>query len=100
MLLSDDERLEITLGTILEHNEGLNDVPMIIIDRACKQIIKSVNKQIDTQEIYDEIIECFDYYNDFVTEKDIADLPIVDEGFYKLCEVFLNDAIKEVFKNV
>lgn len=100
MLLSDDDRLEITLGTILEHNEDLNDVPMIIIDRVCKQIIKSVNKQIDTQEIYDEIIECFNYYNDFVIEKNIVELPIVDEGFYELCEVFLNDAIKEVFKNV
>ena len=100
MLLSDEERFSIVLNTIREHQNGINDIPMIIVDKVCKQVIQSVNKQIDTQEIYDEVVECFNFYNDLVKEKKISDLPIIENEFYDLVEVFLNDAIKEVFKNV
>lgn len=97
MLLSDEERFSIVLNTIREHQNGINDIPMIIVDKVCKQVIQSVNKQIDTQEIYDEVVECFNFYNDLVKEKNLSDLPIIEDEFYDLVEVFLNDVIKEVF---
>ena len=57
------------------------------------QLIDSINQPTDTQEIYDIIIECFDFYNDFIKEKNINLKPIED-GFYELVEIYINDIVK------
>ena len=45
--------------------------------------------------IYDEVIECFTYYNDFIQEKKI-DLKFIDESLYELVRIYLNSIVEEV----
>lgn len=99
MLLSDEEHFAIILATIRDYEEGKNDIPILMVEKICKHLLNSVDKQIDTQEIYDEIIECFSFYNDFIKEKDV-DLKTIPEEFYDLVELYINEIVKEMKKNV
>lgn len=93
MLLSDEEQFNIILTTIYDYQEGVNDIAIIMVEKICSQLIDSINQPTDTQEIYDIIIECFDFYNDFIKEKNINLKPIED-GFYELVEIYINDIVK------
>lgn len=97
-LLSDEEKFSIVLASIRDYNEGENDIPILIVEKISKQLIDSINNQIDTQDILDEVIECYNFYNDFIEQKNI-NLKTIPEEWYDLVELYLNQVIKEV-KNV
>ena len=52
---------------------------------------------IDTQEICDDVFACFDYYNDFVTSKNI-DVALVEGQDYSNIILAINFAV-EVIKS-
>ena len=95
MLLTDDEHLVIILSAIRDYIPGKNDIAILIVEKVCKQIINSVTDSFTTQDIYDEVIECFTYYNDFIQEKKI-DLKFIDESLYELVRIYLNSIVEEV----
>ncbi len=94
MLLSDNERLVIILSAIRDYIPGENDIAILIVEKVSKQIIDSVDTQFTTQDIYDEVEECYNYYNDFIKEKQI-DLKIIEEGYYELVKSYLNIIVEE-----
>ena len=94
MLLSDNERLVIILSAIRDYIPGENDIAILIVEKVSKQIIDSVDTQFTTQDIYDEVEECYNYYNDFIREKQI-DLKIIEEGYYELVKSYLNIIVEE-----
>lgn len=95
MLLSDEKQFDILLSTIYDYQEGVNDIPILMVQKICQQLIQSIDKQTDTQEIYDTVVDCFDFYNDFIKEKNV-DLQPIEDGFYDLVELYINDIIKEM----
>lgn len=95
MLLSDDERFIIVLSAIRDYEPGNTDIGILIVEKVSNQILNCVDNQITTQEIFDEIIEIFNYYNDFIQEKDI-DLKLIPNEMVDLVEYYMNEVIKNV----
>lgn len=96
MLLTDEEHFTIILSAIRDYHPGENDIPILIVEKVSKQIINSVDKQFSTQDIYDEVEECFNFYNDFVKEKKMG-LKLIDDGFFELVKEYLNMIVKEEY---
>lgn len=94
MLLTPNEHLTIILSSIRDYQPGENDIPILIVQKISKQLIESVDNQITTQDIYDEVEECFNFYNDFIENKNV-DLEKIDDGFYELVKTYLNMIVEE-----
>ena len=102
MLLNDEERFAIILASIRDYKEGENDIPILIVQQLTNQInkklINSIDNQIDTQEILDETLETYDFYNEFIEEKNI-NLKTIESQWYDLVELYLNEIVEGI-KNV
>lgn len=94
MLLTPNEHLTIILSSIRDYQPGENDIPILIVQKISKQLIESIDNQITTQDIYDEVEECFNFYNDFIENKNV-DLEKIDDGFYELVKTYLNMIVEE-----
>ncbi len=95
MLLTDEDHFGIIMMAIRDYIPGETDVAILIVEKVSNQIIESVDRQFTTQDIYDEVVECFDFYNDFVTEKNI-DLKKIDENMYEFVRIQLNSVVEEI----
>ena len=102
MLLNDEERFAIVLASIRDYKEGENDIPILIVQQLTnqlnKKLINSIDNQIDTQEILDETLETYDFYNEFIEEKNI-NLKTIASQWYDLVELYLNEIVEGI-KNV
>ena len=94
MLLTPNEHLTIILSSIRDYQPEENDIPVLIDQKISKQLIESVDNQITTQDIYDEVEECFNFYNDFIEDKNV-DLEKIDDDFYELVKTYLNMIVEE-----
>lgn len=95
MILSNEEHFTIVLSAVRDYQEGKNDIPILIVEKVTNQIKESLDKQIDTQDIYDEIVEVFDYYNDFIDKKGV-DLKKIQDDFYEVTKEYLNQIVEEI----
>lgn len=91
-MLNDNDRLMIVLTSIRNYSQG-KDIYTLITEEACRIILLNVDNKISTQDIYDEIVECFNFYNIFVTEKKM-DLPIIPDEAYELVLAYLNNLVE------
>ena len=82
MLLSDEEHFTIILSAIRDYTPGETDIAILIVEKVSNQLSGLVHQQFSTQDIYDEVVECFDFYNDFIKEKKI-DLKLIDDDIYE-----------------
>lgn len=96
MLLTEQEHFVIILSAIRDYKRGENDIAILIVQKVSQQIIDSVTESFSTQDIYDEVAECFNFYNDFVREKNV-DLKLIDDSLYELIKEYLNTIIKEEY---
>lgn len=94
MLLSDEEHFTIILSAIRDYEEGVTDIAILLVEKVVAQIISCVDTQFTTQDILDEIEELFNFYNDFITEKNIQMKTIPDE-MLELVETYINEVVKE-----
>ena len=94
MLLSDEEDFAIILSAIRDYKTGENDISILIVEKVVAQIIDCVNSQFTTQDIFDEIIEVFNFYNDFITQKKIK-MQLIPDEMGELVEVYINEVIEE-----
>ena len=94
MLLSDEEHFAIILSAIRDYTPGENDIAILIVEKVSSQLSNLVNEQFSTQDIYDEVVECFDFYNDFIKEKQI-ELKTINEELYELVLTYLNMVVEE-----
>lgn len=94
MLLSDEEHFAIILSAIRDYIPGENDIAILIVEKVSTQLSSLVDKQFSTQDIYNEVAECFDFYNDFIKEKKL-DLKQIEDGLYELVMQYLNIIVEE-----
>ena len=99
MMLTANEHLTIILSAIRDYQPGENDIPILIVEKVCNQIPNSVDNQINTQDIYNEVEECFNFYNDFIKEKNV-NLKTIEEGYYELVKEYLNIIVEEGNENI
>ena len=96
MLLSDEEHFNIILSCIRDYSND-TDMAILIVEKLVSEIINSVDVNFTTQDVFDEIIEVFDFYNDFISTKKIDIKPIPD-GMKDLVEVYINEVVNNVSK--
>ena len=60
------EKMIIDVTAIRNYHEGENDIGVLIVYEVTQSILSIVTQQFDTQELYDEIAECFTLYNTFI----------------------------------
>lgn len=97
MLLSDEEHFTIVLSAIRDCDSD-TDVSVLIVEKVVAQIINCVNTQFTAQDILDEIVEIFDFYNTFIKAKKIDIKPIPDD-MKDLIEKCINEVIDDVTKD-
>lgn len=86
--------LSIVFETIKE-NPG-DETAITIMQKCCDKIVEKNNgRNIDTQEICDDVCNTMDYYNDFVKEKKLT-LPIIGNHYYNMVVIVLNAIIGEI----
>ena len=95
MLLSDEEHFTIILSAIRDYEQGVTDIGILLVEKVIAQIIACVDTHFSTQDVFDEIIEVFDFYNDFITTKNIEMKTIPDE-MKDLVQIYINEVIKDV----
>lgn len=100
MVLTEDDMFNISFDVVRDQNSKEHPAHSVC-NKAFQAILKTVNRDeeiiIDTVEIYEDIIDCFDYYNDFVTEKKIP-VPLIDESYYLILADAINMGV-EMIKN-
>lgn len=95
LLLSDEEHFTIILSAIRDYEQGVTDIGILLVEKVIAQIIACVDTHFSTQDVFDEIIEVFDFYNDFITTKNIEMKTIPDE-MKDLVQIYINEVIKDV----
>ena len=65
MVLNENDMYNIIFKTIQQKPGELT--AMTLMRNACQAITDKVEGNIDTQEICDDVLNCFDYYNDFIS---------------------------------
>lgn len=93
MVLNENDMYNIVFQTI-QQKPG-DKTAMVLMKNSCNMITKKNQGIIDTQEICDDVLCCFDYYNDFINEKKL-NLPIIGETYYNMVVVVLNALIGEI----
>ena len=93
MVLNENDMYNIIFKTIQQKPGELT--AMTLMRNACQAITDKVEGGIDTQEICDDVLNCFDYYNDFIKEKKM-NLPIVGETYYNMVVVVINALVGEI----
>lgn len=94
MLLTDAERYTITLSSIRDYESGVNDISILLIEKVISQLY-SIEDEITTQDIFDEIAETISYYNNFIDEKNI-DFKKIPEEIIDLVENYINEVVMEI----
>lgn len=93
MLLDDNERLALIINSIRNYHEGENDIGVLIVYEVTQSILSIVTQKFDTQDLYDEISECFTLYNTFIDAKDI-DLPMIEEKMFTQVVDIINEIVE------
>lgn len=96
MVLNENDMYNIIFKTIQQKPGKLT--PITLMRSTCQAIADKVEGEIDSQEICDDVCDCFDYYNDFVKEKKM-NLPYVDKIYYEMVVEQLNRIYKEEHQN-
>lgn len=93
MLLDDNERLALIINAIRNYHEGENDIGVLIVYEVTQSILSIVTQKFDTQDLYDEISECFTLYNTFIDAKDI-DLPMIEDKMFTQVVDIINEIVE------
>ncbi len=96
-MLNDNDYFKMVLE-VLKDNSTSFDVSKELCSKVFEKIGDNLNPGdvVDTQEICDDVLNCFNYYNDFVTSKNI-DVALIEESEYNNVVMGINFAV-EVLK--
>ena len=97
-MLNDNDYFKMVLE-VLKDNSTSSEVSKNLCFKVFTRISEKIGGEriIDTQEICDDVLACFNYYNDFVGSKNI-DVALIEEKDYDIVVEGINFAV-EVMKN-
>lgn len=95
MILTDQQRMVLILNTIKQYNKDENDIGILLVQNVSKMLSDIIDTPITTEDIFYEIEESFDFYNDFIKDKNV-DLPLIKEEMKDVVVYYLNTIIKEM----
>lgn len=99
-LLTDIDKSNIIFTAIRDYKQGESDF-FILITLAVFNTISNKKSQldvIDTQILYEEISDCFDFFNAFIKEKNM-ELPEIPSEHYDITMYMINDVIDDIKGN-
>lgn len=95
MILNDQQKMVLILNTIKGYKKDEDDIGILLVQNVAKKLSDIIDSPITTEDIYYEIEECFNFYNDFVKDKKV-DLPLVNDKMNDLVVFYLNTIVKEM----
>ena len=95
MILTDQQRMVLILNTIKQYNKDEDDIGILLVQNVSKMLSDIIDTPITTEDIFYEIEESFDFYNDFIKDKNV-DLPLIKEEMKDVVVYYLNTIIKEM----
>ena len=95
MILTDQQRMVLILNTIKQYNKDENDIGILLVQNISKILSNIIDAPITTEDIFHEIEESFDFYNDFIKDKNV-DLPLIKEEMKDVVVYYLNTITKEM----
>lgn len=95
MILDDQQRMVLILNTIKEYKKDEDDIGILLVQNVSKKLSDIIKSPITTEDIFQEIEESFDFYNDFIRDKGV-DLPLIQEEMKDVVVYYLNTIIKEM----
>ena len=95
MILTDQQRMVLILNTIKQYNKDEDDIGILLVQNVSKMLSNIIDAPITTEDIFYEIEESFDFYNDFIKDKNV-DLPLIKEEMKDVVVYYLNIIIKEM----
>lgn len=97
-MLNDNDYFKMVLDVLKDNSTSYE-----ISKELCSKVFTKIGDRlegadvIDTQEICNDVFACFDYYNEFVTSKNI-DVALIEEREYNNVVLGINFAV-EVIKS-
>lgn len=100
-LLTDIEKSNIIFKSINEYKPGQNDlfviIPVFVMERIQEKHMQLEN--FDSNDIYDEIEDCFNFLNSFIKERNM-DLPKITSEQYEATKCLINEGIYELYGDI
>lgn len=95
-LISEDVMWDLIFNIILDHKSG-DPIASKIVRASCDYLSKNVKDGCSTEDICDSVLSCFDFYNDYVDQKNI-DLKKISKPEYDMTVIMLNAAINLILE--
>lgn len=93
-MLTNEEKFLIILEAIKEYKRGENDIAIILVERVSQKLI-TIEVDTNTVELYKEIEDVFNLYNEFVRSRKV-NMPSIPEEMYDLVVHYFNTIIEEL----
>ena len=90
-VISDDKMWDF-LYDILSNHKKEDPVTSKFVKLSCDYLTNEYDGELSTEDICDSVLGCFDYYNDYVKEKNMQ-LKQITKSEYDMTILMLNAAI-------
>lgn len=90
-IISDDIMWDF-LYDILSNYKKEDPIASKLVKLSCDYLTNTYNGEISTEDICDSVLACFDYYNDYIKEKNMQ-LKQITKSEYDMTVLMLNAAI-------
>lgn len=88
---SDDVMWDLLFNVLSEHETG-SPIASKLVRSACDHLTANNDGIISTEDICDSVLGLFDYYNDYVKERNVK-LHLITQDEYDMTILMLNAAI-------
>ena len=93
-MLDNEDKFLIILEAIKDYRKGENDIAILLVEKLTQKLI-TIEVDTDTVELYKEIEDTFNLYNQFIKIRNV-DMPFIPDEMYDLVVYYFNKIIEEL----
>lgn len=94
--LSDDVMWDLLFNVLSNHETG-SQIASKLVKSSCNYLTNNNDGKISTEDICDSVLGLFDYYNDYVKERNV-NLQLITQSEYDMTILMLNAAVNLVLE--
>lgn len=95
-VLSEDVMWDLLFDVLSNHQTG-DPIASKIVKSSCNYLSNNCEDGLSTEDICDSVLGCFDYYNDYIKERNVNMQPIT-KNEYDMTVLMLNAAINLILE--
>ena len=94
--LSDDVMWDLLFNVLSNHETG-SPIASKLVRSSCDYLTNNNDGEISTEDICDSVLGLFDYYNDYIKERNV-NLQLITQSEYDMTVLMLNAAINLILE--